>query len=84
MFNWIGGGNGLGINYRFAQTGRTERNRQNHLNSEAVFPFSYTSSTDPLSGKTDGRSVRCTASSSCPRIMNIISGNEYWVRPARR
>ncbi|HEV7817236.1 MAG TPA: hypothetical protein VGP06_19310 [Janthinobacterium sp.] len=28
VFNWIGGGNGLGINYRFAQNGRTERNRQ--------------------------------------------------------
>lgn len=80
VFNWIGGGNGLGINYRFAQNGRTERNRQNHLNVEAVFPFSYTTTTDPLSGKTDGRNVRCTATSSCPLIMNIDSGNEYWVK----
>ena len=80
VFNWIGGSNGLGINYRFAQTGRTERNRQNHLNSEAVFPFSYTTTTDPLSGKTDGRNGRCTASNTCPRIMNVVSGNEYWVK----
>ena len=80
VFNWIGGGNGLGINYRFAQTGRTERNRQNHLNVEAVFPFSYTTTTDPLTGKTDGRNVRCTATGTCPLIMNIFSGNEYWVK----
>ena len=80
VFNWIGGGNGLGINYRFAQNGRTERNRQNHLNAEGVFPFSYTTTTDPLSGKTDGRNVRCTATSSCPLIMNVVSGNEYWVK----
>ena len=82
VFNWIGGGNGLGINYRFAQNGRTERNRQNHLNVEAVFPFSYTTTTDPLSGKTDGRNIRCSASSTCPLIMNIDSGNEYWVKAA--
>lgn len=80
VFNWIGGGNGLGINYRFAQTGRTERNRQNHLNVEAVFPFSYTTTTDPLTGKTDGRNVRCTASGTCPLVMNVVSGNEYWVK----
>ena len=80
VFNWIGGGNGLGINYRFAQTGRTERNRQNHLNVEAVFPFSYTTTTDSITGKTDGRNVRCSASGTCPLIMNIFSGNEYWVK----
>ena len=80
VFNWIGGGNGLGLNYRFAQAGRTERNRQNHLNAEGVFPFSYTTTTDPLSGKSDGRNVRCTATGTCPAIMNVISGNEYWVK----
>lgn len=80
VFNWIGGGNGLGLNYRFAQAGRTERNRQNHLNAEGVFPFSYTTTTDPLSGKTDGRNVRCTATNTCPAIMNVVSGNEYWVK----
>ena len=31
VLNWIGGGSGANINYRFAQTGRTERNRQHHL-----------------------------------------------------
>jgi alpha/beta hydrolase family protein len=79
-FSWIGAGNGLGINYRFAQNGRTERNRQNHLNVEAVFPFSFVTTTDPLTGKTDGRLVRCTATSTCPLIMNVFSGNEIWVK----
>ena len=71
----------MGINYRFAQVGRTERNRQHHIAQlEGVFPFSYTTSTDPLTGKTDGRSVRCTASNTCPKIMNVYSGNELWVK----
>ncbi len=79
--NWIGGGNGLGINYRFAQVGRTERNRQNHLAQfEGVFPFSYTTTTDALTGKTDGRNVRCTATNSCPKVMNVFSSNELWVK----
>ena len=81
VFNWIGGGNGLGMNYRFAQVGRTERNRQNHLAQfEGVFPFSYTTTTDPLTGKTDGRNVRCTASATCPKVMNVFSSNEMWVK----
>ncbi len=80
VFNWVGAGDGLGLNYRFEQSGRTERNRQNHLYPEAPFPFSYTTLTDPLSGKTDGRNVRCMASSTCPKVMNIISANEYWVK----
>jgi len=79
--NAIGGGNGLGINYRFAQVGRTERNRQNHIAQlEAVFPFSYTTTTDVLTGKTDGRNVRCTATNTCPKVMNLYSSNEIWVK----
>jgi len=79
--NFIGGGNGLGINYRFAQVGRTERNRQNHIaQTEGVFPFSYTTTTDSLTGKTDGRNVRCTATNTCPKVMNLYSSNEMWVK----
>ena len=81
VFNWIGGGNGLGINYRFAQVGRTERNRQNHIAQlEGVFPFSYTTTTDSNTSKTDGRNVRCTATNTCPKIMNVYSANEIWVK----
>ncbi len=28
---WIAAGSGIGMNYRFSQSGRTERNRQDHL-----------------------------------------------------
>jgi hypothetical protein len=80
VFNWVGAGDGIGLNYRFEQSGRTERNRQNHLYPEAPFPFSYSTLADPLSGKTDGRDMRCTATSTCPKVMNIISANEYWVK----
>ena len=81
--NYIGGGDGMGINYRFAQVGRTERARQNHIAQlEGVFPLSYTTTTDAFTGKTDGRNVRCTASNTCPKIMNLYSSNEMWVKAA--
>ena len=80
VFNWVGAGDGIGLNYRFEQSGRTERNRQNKLYPEAPFPFSYSTTTDALTGKTDGRDVRCMATGTCPKIMNIDSANEYWVK----
>jgi hypothetical protein len=80
MLKWTGGGSGVQINYRFAQTGRTERNRQNHLYPEGVFPFAYPVLTDHLSGKTAGRIARCLASNTCPKIFDANSANEYWVK----
>ena len=80
VFNWIGAGDGIGLNYRFEQSGRTERNRQNKLYPEAPFPFSYTTTTDSFTGVTDGRGIKCTATNTCPKIMNVDSANEYWVK----
>jgi hypothetical protein len=80
VFNWVAGGDGVAINYRFEQSGMTERNRQQHLYPEGIFPFAYATSTDPLTGKTDGRDSRCSASNTCPLVMNVNSANEYWVK----
>lgn len=78
--NWIAGGNGVGLNYRFAQPGRTERNRQNHLYPEANFPFAFRSTFDRLTGQSDGRNARCAQTATCPLVFEIISSNEYWVK----
>ena len=80
ILSHTGGGSGDQINYRFAQTGRTERNRQNHLYPEGVFPFAHQVLTDHLSGNTGGRSERCTASSTCPKRFEVNTANEYWVK----
>lgn len=80
VFNWVGAGDGVDMNVRFAHTQPTERNRQDHLYAEASFPFSYSTLTDPFTGKTDGRDMKCTATGTCPLIMNIDSANEYWVK----
>ncbi len=80
LLNWLGGGSGVAINYRFAQTGRTERNRQNHRYPEAPFPFAWPELTDPYTGKTAGRGVRCNATGTCPKVFESNSSNEYWVK----
>ena len=80
--NWISAGNGLNLNYRFSQPGRTERNRQDHLYIEGVFPFANVMSHDPISRRTDSRYARCQKTNTCPLAVEIYSSNEYWVKTA--
>ena len=80
ILSHTGGGNGDQINYRFAQTDRTERNRQNHRYPEAVFPFAHQVTTDHLSGGTAGRSQRGAASNTLPKRLDINTASEYWVK----
>jgi hypothetical protein len=79
---WIAAGDGLNLNYRFSQPNRTERNRQDHLYVEGVFPFANVLTTDHHTGKTDSRYARCAATGTCPLAVEIYSSNEYWVKAA--
>ena len=82
MMQWIAAGDGISMNYRWSQPGRTERNRQDHLYVEGRFPFANVTSTDPITGKTDSRYAKCSVSKTCPFAMEIFSANEYWVKAA--
>jgi hypothetical protein len=82
MLQWIAAGDGINMNYRFSQPGRTERNRQDQLYIEGAFPFAHQRLTDPITGKTAGRYDRCTATNTCPLGMEVYSANEYWVKAA--
>src|SRR5437667_1330265 len=80
ILNWIGGGSGIGLHVRFAQPGRTERNRQNHRYPEANFPFTYERFKDPYSHDKAGRGERCEKSDTCAKSLQVNSANEYWVK----
>jgi hypothetical protein len=82
QLQWIGAADGVNMNYRFSLPGITNRNRQQLLYLEGVFPFANVSTTDPISGKTASRYDRCTATNTCPLGMEIYSANEYWVKAA--
>ena len=79
---WIAAGSGIGMNYRFSQSGRTERNRQNHLYAENLFPFANVRTTDPFMGITASRYDACQLTNTCALGVEIYSANEYWVKTA--
>src|SRR6516162_2846347 len=80
MLQWVGAGDGINMNYRWSQTKRTERNRQEHLYLEGLFPFANQTLSDPISGTTDGRYKKCGDTNTCPLAMEFFSANEYWVK----
>jgi len=65
-------------NYAFSQPGRWQKQHEDHLYPGDQFPFSYTTMTDPLSGRTDGLLERCSASTTCPKIVHSDGEAELW------
>jgi hypothetical protein len=66
------------VNFAFAQPGRFSRHHEDRLFPHDQFPFSYATTTDPVSGKTDGILARCQASNTCPRIMQTEASTDFW------
>jgi hypothetical protein len=65
-------------NFEFAQPGRFSRQHEDHLYGGDLFPFSYATTKDPISGKTDGLLLECTKSHTCPKIFQLDSDTEFW------
>ena len=85
ILSWTGGGSGDQINYRFAQTGRTERNRQNHLYPEARVPV-RASDADRSPQRQDRRAAMIAATASTtpvPSASRAIRPTSTGSRPAR-
>ena len=69
------------INYEFSMPGRFSTWTEGHLTPGDDFPFTYETSTDPVTGGADGLLARCRAQYACPKIMHWDSGTE--IRAAR-
>jgi len=82
MLQWVGAGDGLNMNYRWSQTKRTERNRQEELYLEGLYPFANVPTHDPISGTSEWRYKSCERTQSCPLALEFYSANEYWVKAA--
>ena len=80
MMQWIAAGDGLNMNYRWSQTKRTNRNRQDLLYLEGLYPFANVPTFDPISGTSDWRYKKCEETNTCPLAMEFYSANEYWVK----
>jgi hypothetical protein len=80
MMQWIGAGDGINMNYRWSQTKRTNRNRQELLYLEGLYPFANVPTFDPISGTSDWRYRRCEETHTCPLATEFYSANEFWVK----
>jgi hypothetical protein len=78
MLNYIGGGDGIYLNYRFAQPTRTSRQHIARWDPEFQFPFANVAFKDPVTHLTGGRLERCEATDTCPKILETNSENEFW------
>ena len=75
---YVGGARRTWVDARFAQTGRYTRQHEDHNYPMAEFPFTFGTTTDPLTGRTDGLLAACTASGTCPRIIQVDADSEYY------
>jgi Alpha/beta hydrolase domain len=66
------------VNFAFAQPGRFSRQHEDRLFPGDQFPFSYATTIDPISGKTDGILARAEASGTCPKIMQTEGSTDFW------
>ena len=73
----VSGGGRVTLNYRFAQPGRYPRQHEDHLYPSDQFPFAYHSTTDHLTGQTDGILKRPETD---PLIVHTQTASEYWER----
>jgi hypothetical protein len=65
-------------NFRFSQPGRYSKQHEDHFQRNDQFPFGYATTTDPVTGLTDGLFKACTASNTCPYIVHVDGGYETW------
>ena len=76
----VSGSGKIQVNAEFAQPGRVSRQHEDHLYPDDEFPFTYATTTDPITGKTDGILLKCTKSHSCPKMFQIDTDTEVWQR----
>ena len=76
-----GGGKGS-FNHRFAQTTRHPSHHQDHQYPADVFPFTTTTQTDSVTGRTASVLDRVRAADALPRVFYTQTSTEYWTRSA--
>jgi hypothetical protein len=78
----VAGTRRMATNVRFGQPGRNPRHPQDQAWQADLFPFTYATLSDPLSGKSDGLLRRCALSVTCPKVMQTDSEHEWWASHA--
>ena len=77
IFPHVSSGGCLFLDHRFAMPSSFPRKHEEHLFPSDQFPFVYTVTRDPLTGKTDGVMKRPDTD---PFVMHTQTSSEYWQR----
>jgi hypothetical protein len=78
----VAGSRRMATNVRFGQPGRNPRHPQDPAWQADLFPFTYQTLLDPLSGRRDGLMQRCRLNATCPRVIQTDSEHEWWASHA--
>ncbi|HVZ60273.1 MAG TPA: alpha/beta hydrolase domain-containing protein [Terriglobales bacterium] len=74
----VSGSRKTNINTQFAQPGRFSRQHEDHDFAGDQFPFTYATTKDPISGKTDGIQIKCSKNNTCPKFMHIDTTTDVY------
>lgn len=66
------------VNFRFGQAGRFTRQHEDHMFPMDEFPFTYATTTDAMTGKTDGLFKVCSVSKTCPKVIQLDTDSESY------
>ncbi len=68
----------MALNVRFGQPTRGTGQQFEHTYPTAEFPLSYSTTTDPYTGRTDSIFGRCTLSNTCPKLFHNGTASEIY------
>ncbi len=80
VFNQVGGAGRGSFNHRFGQASRDAEQHLNFLFPVDMFPFTDVTTTDPVTGDTDGLLRRTEATGTTPKVFHVLSNSEYFNR----
>ena len=75
---YIAGSRKSFTNASFAQPGRYSRHHEDHDAYGDQFPFTYATTTDPLTGETGSILDACRETETCPKLMHVDTSTEFW------
>lgn len=78
MFPIIAGSRKTYTDFRWSQPGRWSKEHEDHWQPGDQFPFAYNVITDRVSGRTDGILKKCLATDTCPKIVQLDGGFEFF------
>ena len=80
VFDQVGGAGRGSFNHRFGQASHDAEQHLNFLFPVDMFPFTDVTTTDPVTGETDGLLRQAEATGTTPKMFHVLTNSEYFNR----